>query len=272
MKGTKRTMKITSTDELSLTLGARHDRYSTVGSRTTPRAAIVYHPSPGSAVKLLVGNAFRTASVYELTYEEPGEAKPNPQLDPERIRTLELVWEHRLSAAIQATASVYDYRMEDLIEQTFDPDDQLSYFGNVNAVDARGLELGVALRRASGLHGYASYSLQSAEDADSGLRLTNYPTHLAKGGLSGPLTRHLTGAVALRYESGRCMVFGSLTEGHLLTDVRLRLRPALETLNVSLAVDNLFDVDHSIPGSLSHRQVVIPQDGRRFLLRVQRTL
>lgn len=270
------------TDGLSLTLGLRHDRYSTIGSTTTPRAAVVYHPSGSSTLKLLYGDAFRAASIYESTFAVPGEAKPNPDLDPERVRTLEAVWEQRLAPSIHAVMSLYDYRMDDLIGLTTDLEDLLDQYDNILGVEGRGLEVGLTLRRRSGLHGYASYGLQETQDAASGRRLTNSPTHLAKAGLSGTLTRHLTAAVSMRYESGRRTLFATDTDAHVLTDARVglrlppagppSLRPHLRSMTLSLAVRNLFDVACATPGSIGHRQVEIPQNGRTFVLRLDHRL
>jgi outer membrane receptor for ferrienterochelin and colicins len=269
-------------DRLSLTLGVRRDRYSTVGSTITPRAALVCHPLESAIFKLLYGEAFRAPSAYEATYEEEDYAKPNPDLAPEEIRTTEAVWEQQLSDSILGTAIVYHYRMQDLLDLAIDPADGLQQYQNVNRVDARGVELGLTMRRESGLHGYASYAFQAAEDAASDRRLTNYPSHIGKGGLSYPFTRSLSAASALRYESGRSTVFGRKTEPFLLTDVTVSARrpsarngslgSLYSAVRVSLSVHNLFDVRYSTPGGIEHRQPAIRQNGRSILLRVDHEL
>src|SRR5882672_443764 len=55
---------------LTVTAGARYDRYSNSGSRITPRGAAILQVGDGSTVKVLYGQAFRAPSVSELQYED----------------------------------------------------------------------------------------------------------------------------------------------------------------------------------------------------------
>ena len=145
------------TNQLILTLGVRRDGYSTVGSSVTPRSALVYHASESSTFKLLYGEAFRAPSIYEATYKEEGSSKSNPDLRPETIKTLEAIWEQQLTGEILASAVLYNYTMEDLIDWATDPADELDHYQNTSKVDAQGAELGFTLRRKNGLYGYLNY-------------------------------------------------------------------------------------------------------------------
>ena len=64
------------TPVLALTLGLRRDEYSTKGSATTPRGALVYHPSGSSTLKLLAGEAFRAPNIFELHVSLPAAGVP----------------------------------------------------------------------------------------------------------------------------------------------------------------------------------------------------
>jgi len=132
---------------LSLTVGLRQDFYSRTGAATTPRAALVYHPFQTTTLKLLYGEAYREPSTNELFFD--GEKatggilplKPNADLQPERIRTTELVWEQQLNSTWTTTASIYNYTARDLVGVSFEPADSLYQFANVSRVEATGLEL-----------------------------------------------------------------------------------------------------------------------------------
>ena len=88
--------ELTITKSLALNAGFRYDYYSAVHASEDPRAALIYRPWTGAALKLVYGEAFRVPNVYEKYYSIPPNA-PNPSLDPEKLRSTELVWEQNFS-------------------------------------------------------------------------------------------------------------------------------------------------------------------------------
>jgi len=258
------------TPSLAVTAGLRHDHYSTVGSSTNPRAAIVFNPSPSSTAKLLYGTAFRAPNIYETRYEDSlAGAKANPSLEPERIETIEAIWEQRLSPSLFGTVSLYQSRITDLIDQTMDPADDLTQFQNVGAALARGAEVGLTARFGGGLSGYASYAYQKAEDDRSGAELTNSPDQAFKFGVSCPLVGPLRVSGEFLYETGRRTVQDTRTGSYLLSNLTLSADPGRIPVRVLAQVRNLFDADYGTPGGFEHRQAEIGQDGRNYALRLE---
>jgi len=255
---------------LSLTAGVRRDQYSDTGSRTSPRFGVVYHPSAATTFKLLYGEAFRKPSIYELYVFDPESGyKPNVDLEPEEIRTLELSWEERLSANLLGFASVYRYRMQNLIDWILDPTDDFYQAQNVGRVRAWGMELGLQAQLGREARGQVSYSWQDATDQDSGLQLTNSPRHLVKAALVLPLLKYFYASTLCQYESARTTVIGTKTDPFLLTHLTLTSRRLIDHLSVSLQIRNLFDSPYSYPGGPEHLQPSIPQNGREFSLRLE---
>lgn len=263
------------TRDLALTLGWRQDRYAMAKSSANPRGALIFKPRPSSTFKLLYGEAYRTPNMYEIHYEAPNEAKGNPHLGPEGIRTAEVVWEQRLSQRLWGLVSLYNYQMTGLLEQRLDPADGLRQFHNTEEVQARGAELECRGFLWRGVTGYASYVLQRAEETEK--ELTNSPGQSAKVGLACPLAGPLHTAVEMQYETGRRTLAGPRTDPYLLTKVRLATRDwspgagaggRRPRLGLSLTVSNLFDVRYEVPGGFEHRQAAIPQDGRLVIFRL----
>lgn len=255
-------------ENLSLTTGIRRDEYSTVGSATMPRGAILYNPIGSGTLKLLYGEAFRTPNVYEVYYEDPDVAKGNPNLKLEKIRTTEIIWEQRLSDELFGSVSLYDYAMKDLIDQTIDPSDHLSQFQNVSKVNARGLELELKARLKMGFAGYANYVFQNTEDADLKEKLTNSPSHIFKLGLSCPVIKHSYVAAQFIYETERLTLYGTKTDPYLLTNLNLSTKLLFNHLRVSFLVRNLFDVEYKTPGGYEHLQDTITQNERNFAVKL----
>ena len=76
-------------DTWHILYGGRYDNFSDVGDHFSPRAGVIYQPTPDSAIKFLFGSAFRPPTSGEIggTGAIPG----NPNLDPETIDTYEFV-------------------------------------------------------------------------------------------------------------------------------------------------------------------------------------
>jgi iron complex outermembrane receptor protein len=256
-------------ENLSIVAGFRYDRQQGYDGRTTPRLAVVYHPSSSGAVKFLYGEAFRTPSPWEREYESPEMAYlPNPDLEDETIRTAELVWEQRMTPEVLLIFSAYQFSVGGLIEQHVaddSTDNALLQFVNRGSVSSRGAEMEINYRSAGGFWTSAHYSLQKAQE--QGQWLTNSPQHIASAGASGPIGSRLTGAIELLYESGRRTLAGTETRPWMLANatVSAHLKGGLKAV---AEVRNAFDITYAVPAGIEHRQAAIEQDGRTFAFRL----
>jgi len=254
----------------SLNAGLRYDRYSTFGGTLNPRAGLIWNPDEASAFKLLYGQAFRAPNAYELYYGDGGGTqKPNPDLDPETIRTWELVHERRFGGAWRAAASLFHYEIDDLILLTVDPADGLLVFRNTSEVVADGVEIEGEHVRPGGLRLLGSYSWQQVEDRTTRDEPPNSPEHLVKLAAEAPLFADwLLAGVELQWMDERGTLAGDETGDFALVNVTLRTRELAHGMRFSVTVRNLFDAGYSDPGSAEHRQDRIEQDGRTFLVRL----
>ncbi len=268
------------TENLAVTLGVRRDRYNTPSSSTSPRGAIVFNATKSGTLKLLYGQAFRKPNIYETFYEDPLSGyKANPSLKTENIETTELLWEQRLGKNLLGIISLYNYGMNDLIDQTIDPADSLVQFRNVSRARASGLELELDMHLETGLSGYINYIYQDARDTDLDTRLTNSPAHGLKFGTSYPVTDPLEASVDILYESERATIYSTTIDPYFLANLGFTFwprkwlgqgRPGLfEGAEVSAQVRNLFDENYENPGGYEHRQDGIAQNGRNYLLKLK---
>lgn len=257
-------------ERLTLSLGLRHDDYFTFGGTTNPRLALIYRPDERTAWKLLAGRAFRAPNAYELYYHDGGEtAKANPELEPETIETLELVWERDVTANVRSSLSVFHYDLHDLIAQIEDPADELLVFVNSGDVAADGIELELEGRCENGVRGRASHTFQNVQYTDTGARLENSPQHLSKLGLSFPLfDRRLLAGLELQYIGPRDLSAGGTLDEALVTNFTLLRESLWDGVDVSLSAFNLLDEDYSDPGGGEHTQDRIGQDGRTLVLQL----
>lgn len=268
-------------EDLSITLGGRIDHYSTFGKTTNPRLGIVYNPGKYSSLKFLYGSAFRAPAFYELYYHDgypdPGNfptMKPNPDLDPETLKTYELVFEQAIEGKIEGSLSLYRTDLSDIIsqvnieEQAFD--EPLLQFQNTGEAKANGIELSLK-GKWKGLKGRLGYNYQKTEDKSSHRELVDSPRNLANLGLSIPLFQnkaYLTGEV--QYMGKRLTVSEEeeWLSSYLVTNLILFSGDFLPNMEITAKVNNLFNESYADPCSMEFEQTKIPQNQRNFLLKM----
>lgn len=259
-----------ASDAVRVNAGVRRDDFSSFGSSTNPRLAVVAEPRPGSVIKVLYGSAFRAPNAYELYYDDGGETqKANPDLDPETIQTYELVFDQALGSSAHVSLSAFQYTSEDLIDQRVDPDDGLLVFRNNDKVEAFGYELEIQNQSASGLKSALSYSYHEARNTSDDKILSNAPRQMAKLHLLAPVPRlSVTAGVEVQYLGPRRTLRGRLAGEALLANLTLVYVPLFARYEVIGGVYNLFDVKYGHPGGAEHLQDAIGQDGVSLRLAV----
>jgi outer membrane cobalamin receptor len=256
---------------LTLYAGVRLDRYKGFGSETSPRLGFIFTPDAATTVKLLAGRAFRAPNEYELHFSSTY-FEPNPNLKPERIETLELIAERMIGGGVQVSASTFRNRLSALINGSVDSTNgNRLQFVNADAIESKGVDLGLRVNRGHGATGQLTYSYQRTQDRDTGIELTNSPRHMAKLELLAPLNvSNITAGVDAQYVSGMRTIAGSIAPSNVVTNLSLLAPVAFRQFDLSATIYNLFGVKYGIPGFNEHVQNIIQQDGRSF--RVQTTL
>ena len=257
------------TDTLVLSAGARHDDYDTFGGTTNPRAALIYNPLDKTTLKLIYGQAFRAPNAYELYYHDDYfTTKPANDLDPETIKSTELVLEQGIGRHFNAVANLFYYKIDDLITLTTDPADDLLVFRNLDEVETYGLELELEGKRADGWHGRVSYSYQDAEDKSTGDNLTNSPHHLFKANLIAPiLARKLFAGAEYQFVSSRKTFGEEDADAYSLVNLTMNVPDVWGGMSLAGSVYNVFDENYGDVGSEEHIQTEIPQDGRTYRMK-----
>ena len=251
---------------LILNAGLRYDHYSTFGDTFNPRAALIYSPFEATHLKLIYGQAFRPPNVYEYYYNDGGNSlKRSADLKPEKIDTYELVWEQGFARNLRGSVSLFYYKIKNLIDQTVDPVDGLTFFQNLGSVETKGAEFELEGKWKNGLEARLSYTYQKAKNSDTDSDLTNSPEHLAKLNLIVPVYQDkvFTG-VELQYTGKRKTLAGNEADDFLITNLTLFSRQFIKGLEVSASVYNVFNKKYQDPGGPEHLQDLLSQDGINF--------
>lgn len=256
---------------LRVSLGVRYDNYNSFDA-VNPRAALVYTPVEATALKLLYSEAFRAPNAYERYYQDGVSSVANSALKPEKIRTVDAIWEQYFLDNYRSSAGGFYYRVTDLISQTTNADNMLVYH-NIEKAEAFGVALSLEGYWKNGSRGRLSYDWQQATEVNTGALLSNSPRHLAKANVSIPLFRQqLFLSPELQYASPRMTLGGTRTNDPVTVNLTVFSRNVgCKGLEASASVYNLFDVHaQDVAGAEQGQQPNLPplqtirQDGITF--------
>jgi iron complex outermembrane receptor protein len=252
---------------LKLVGGLRFDRYDSFGETENPRFGVIVQPWEHTTFKFLYGEAFRAPNSYELAYSGIGQ-QANPMLQPERIRTTELVAEHYFDAHWRASASLFQNDIVSLVDTRTDPNGD-EMFVNTGDARVRGAEVEVEGKWESGLLVRASYTRHLAEESESGEALENSPRDAARAHLAMPIFgEKLSAGVELLYQSDRFTLRRDRTGDTWLLNLTLLSRELRPGLEISASLYNLLDARYRTAGGPEHLQDRLEQDGRTFRLKL----
>jgi outer membrane receptor for ferrienterochelin and colicins len=261
--------ELSARDNLLLSAGLRYDHYSTFGGTSNPRFGLVYSPWEKTTIKVLYGHAFRAPNLFELYYEDANSSKSNPKLQPENIKTLELVLEQRLGSKLRIAGAAYRYAIKNQIHQELDPADGLIVFGNTGKHRAQGIEFELEGKDFWGIDGRLSYALQRAVRLPNEGTLPNSPQHIARLHLYRNLIGMRGGTgLEISYMSSRKTQGDRHVGGFVLTNLTASYDKLLPNLNLSAGIYNVFSRRYSDPGGSEHVSDALLQDGRSFRVRL----
>ena len=177
--------------ELTFTGGYRYDMHNIYGNVLTYRLAGVYHLSSDLSTKLMYGTSFNAPSPIQLytNYISPGGFVGNPNLKPEKAKTLEWAIMGKLSKKINFNTNLFYTEIEDKIEYLL-PYGQVSNItaGNISNIYSGGIEAEINVTQKNTNY-YFNYSYQkSIIEKDNPISETIkintalYPSHMLKFG------------------------------------------------------------------------------------------
>lgn len=300
------------TSTLSSTFGVRFDDNSRYGSTVNPRGGIVYQPRSTTAIKLLYGEAYQAPSPYRAysnygTFDGVTDGDgdytgdwfrlPNPDLEPEELKTWELGIIEDATEDLKLEAAFFYTEAKNLITggnwegptiigsslpyDTSIPGSKInSYKRAENAGEATwwGGELSVDYSQSvSGarLNYWANYSyLKGSLTAADGTK-TEHPLiakHKAKAGITAVISNYYV-SPSLRWvgqsNNSRITTPGNSNQrvkSYIVTDLNVGANNLRGNLSASINIQNLFDKRYYNAGANSARHPSVPQEPRRIVL------
>ncbi len=236
---------------LILSTGVRYDHYNGSSQSTTPRLGVIWDCTSATTIKVLYGESFRAPTIEERFASENG-VVANPDVDPEKNRSVELVVEHRLNEVWGVDAHFYHIASSDLITTVLTHSNPLDpgeiTYANSRDVVTDGFDLGATAFFANGSRLRASGTLKQSVDEATDALVADAPRQLLKLNASTPLLRpwlRLSGE--LQYVGDRRDFTGGPVESYLVGNATLRATRLWDDWDLSLSVYNLADAERSDP-------------------------
>ena len=243
------------TTAINLTAGLRYDDYSDFGSTTNPRIALVWAANEKLTTKLLLGSAFRAPSFSELYQKNNPVVLGREDLKPEQINSEELSFNYRATQNVQTTLTLFKYqakKMIDFVDDLSTVEDASKYAANVRDQDGKGFEFEVNWKPSSTLNLGASYSKQSAIEANTNSTVPDAPGEQIKANLNWMFASQWSLNSQLNWVGNRERVIGDLRPeiaNYTRLNVTLNRKNILPDVDMSLAVRNLNNSDSREPSS-----------------------
>ena len=252
-----------------LNVGGRFDASAYRQNSFSPRAALIFQPSPRSTYKFLFGRAFRNPSAYEMFFDDAGiSAVANPLLKPEKATTYEVVYERGWNRDWKTSLSLYRYNLSDVISGTYTSEGLWQYV-NTDQIHASGVEAEVSGRLFSTLDVLASIALQRATASDRN-GLPNSPGTLGKLRVSLPIMkRRFALSSGMMYMSERRTNAQAEVPGVFLPDVTLSSSKLFHDFSFSCGIRNIFNQSYRDPIALVGSADTIARSGRTVFLTIQ---
>ncbi len=212
----------------------------------SPRVGLVRQNDHGGTFKLLYATAFSDPTVYQRYYLPLTFAVGNPDVQPERMESVDLGWEQRLGADSRVTTSLYAFRIKDMIGI----DSATGISGNLPEVAARGAEVEFQHRWRNRAVLRVGYTRQQPTVA-SGL-LENVPRNVLHGNLAVPLlsSQWLAGLEGQLVGARLTGAGGNRVPGYTIANANLSYRPVGKGWDLALGISNLFDRRYTDPVAL----------------------
>jgi len=249
----------------TLTGGVRYDHYADFGPVISPRLALVWDTSVYLTTKLLYGRGFRGPSLLDTEARHIPGLSGNPDLQPEMLDSLELVFDYRPRSDGWVRLNLFYQQTEDQIRvQISDPVGFRPE--NVGQQKGHGAELEIGWNLDPYTQLYAAYAYQHNTDETTGQDAGYTPHHQAWARLQHRQWPWFF-SVQARYIGPRDRIAEDVrpeADPYTLVDALVR-REIVPGLEAALDVRNVFDVAAQEAGFGTAFPGDIPLPGRTFL-------
>lgn len=252
------------TSDWLLIAGLRVDHNLQQKTFASPKLGAVYQLSPSDTLRINYAEAWLSPNIYQLRYgsKDPssGFQSPNPKLNPEYIKSLDVSWEHQHERWGRFGLSGFTYQTEDMIELVTPSGAAQEIHLNRNNLAANGVQLEWSKAVESGWRVSASATLQTVTERGQTWQI-DAPEQLAKLQLRLPRFVGVMTGLEWQYVGERRQRDAQALAANQLVNVTFT-KPINQELTAQLSFYNLLDQAYRLPLSADFPEQSAPQPGR----------
>ncbi len=258
------------TDDIDLTVGVRHDRFTRFEGTTNPRVGFIWRFIEDAHLKLLFATAFKAPSFQELFLTNNSVKVGNPNLDPEKINTYEIGLGYNFTNRVRGNINYFYNRIRDriVVDKTQSPDK----FENSSGARALGVEAELKADFGNDNYVFANYTFQKAEETRERRRLADVPVHSGNIGINAGFWKYANANLNTLFIGPRPREFDDTRHdlsSYALVNLTLIGRNFIDNLEIKGSVFNLFDKSYKDSAPQDTVPTDYPQPGRSFIIELQ---
>jgi len=271
-------------DKVDVTIGARYDRESQIGGVFNPRLGIVYNIMPQTYLKVMYGEAFRSPAPSQQ-YQTSGFANGEPNLQPEKIKSLEVSLSHRTKNMINQV-NLFRNQINNMIyAETFISADLSNIAPNRNMGKniATGIEFENKIFITKNISSFLNYSFTVSKNTDNLQDSTertydhvDVSPHKLNAGVNIAFLKYFNLNATAMYRSSMSKFTSYNTDSKTFTEISkdrvgdytifnatLRFSHLIQGLELSASAYNIFDTKYY---SQESSTPYVPQQGNRQVI------
>ncbi len=252
------------TPKLLTIAGVRVDHNLQQKTFASPKLGAVYQLSSDDTLRINYAEAWLSPNIYQLRYgsKDPssGFQSPNPKLNPEYIKSLDVSWEHQHDYWGRFGFSGFTYQTQDMIELVQPSPGAQEIHLNRNDLSANGLQLEWSKATASDWRVSASTTFQAVTERGQDWQL-DAPEQLAKFQLRLPRFLGIKTGIEWQYVGERRQRDAQALPANHLVNLTFT-KPITNELRAQLSFYNLLDQAYRVPLSADFPEQSTPQPGR----------
>lgn len=251
--------------------GLRIDHNLQKNTFASPKLGAVYQLSPQDTLRINYAEAWLSPNAYQLRYgsKDPssGFQSPNPKLNAEYIKSLDLSWEHNHQHFGRFGLSGFAYQTQDMIELVQPESSPQEIHLNRNDLSANGVQLEWHKSTLNDWRFGSSVTFQTVTERGQNWQV-DAPERLAKLQVRFPTLSGIRTAVEWQYISERRQKDAQALPENQLVNLTLT-KPINTELTAQLSFYNLFDQAYRVPLSADFPEQSAPQPGRVARLKLE---
>ncbi|KHE93254.1 MAG: TonB-dependent receptor [Candidatus Scalindua brodae] len=257
------------TEDIDLTVGVRHDRFTRFQGTTNPRFGLIWRFMEDAHLKLLYATAFRAPNFDEMFFVNNPASVGNPNLDPEKINTFEVGLGYNFTEHVRGNVNYFFNRIRDRIQKDSQTPSQNQ---NLGGARIKGIEAELKADWGNDNYAYANYTFQNAEETSNRERLAFVPVHKANFGVNVGFWKYANANLNTFVSGSRTREDGDTRRklpSYALSNFTLIGKNFIDNLEIKGSVYNLFDKSYDDPAPMDTVSTDYPQQGRSFRIELQ---